>query len=263
VIDVMDNEMTQIATHVLPAVDMLERSDVTGIGFLSNVAYNPQVLPAAAERRPTWWMMGQLGKRLGVDALDGFDPDTASGDDLLVRSLDGGRHSAKELLAAGPRGIRIPRHYGWVRERALSGGRWRVAPAEVVQRLPELLADTPAPGGLKLVSGRELHNHNSMPYGRYNLERFRQDDMIATISMNPRDAASRELEDGELVEIGNEDGQVCARLKVDEAIRPGAVHMVHGWLGRNATRLSPADVDPMHGQPVMSAIPVEVVRAVS
>jgi anaerobic selenocysteine-containing dehydrogenase len=263
VIDVVTNEMTEIATHVLPAVSMLERSDVTGDGFLSHVAYCEQVLPAVGERRPTWWMIGQIGKRLGVDALDGLDPDAATGEELLARWQALGRHSAEELFAAGPRGLPIPRRYGWVRERALPNGRWRLAPPQLAERLPELLAEEPKRRALRLVSGRELHNHNSMAYGRYGSSRFSEDDTMAAVSMNPRDAAERGLEDGDVVEIESDDGKVRAKLKVSHSLRVGAVHIVHGWLGKNVTRLSPTDVDPMHGQPVMSAIAVDVIKAIA
>jgi anaerobic selenocysteine-containing dehydrogenase len=261
VIDVVTNEMTEVATHVLPAVSMLERSDVTGDGFLSHVAYSEQVLPAVGERRPTWWMVGHLGKRLGIDALDGLDPDTASGDDLLARNQAVARHSAQELFAAGPRGLPIPRRYGWVRERALPNGRWRLAPPQLVERLPELLATEPDGRSLRLVSGRELHNHNSMAYGRYGSARFSENDDMALVSMHPRDAADRGLEDGDLVEVSSDDGRVRARLKLSHSLRVGAVHLVHGWFGKNVTRLSPTEVDPMHGQPVMSAIAVEVMKS--
>ncbi len=260
VVDVVSNELTGMATHVLPAATMLERSDVTGMGFLSHVAYSQQLLPLGEDRRPTWWMFGQLGKRLGVDALDGLDPDTASGDDLLARMVAGGRTSAEELFAAGPRGLKIPVHYGWVRERALPDGRWRLAPATVVERLPELLADEPDTRPLRFVSGRDLHNHNSMAYGRYGYDRFFEEG-ATPVSMNPADAAERGLAEGDLVEIRSGNGTVRGVLRIDEGLRAGAVHLVHGWRGKNVTSLSSSQADPMHGQPVMSAIPVDVVRA--
>lgn len=257
--DVVSNELTEMATHVLPAVTMLERSDVTGVGFLSHVAYCGQVLPVEGDRRPTWWMFGQLGKRLGIDALDGLDPDTTTTDELLARAVAGGRRSPAELFAAGPRGFSMPRVYGWVRERALPNGRWRLAPASMVDRLPEIMGPEASAGQLQLVSGRALHNHNSMAYGRMGYDRFDEDGAGVAIGMHPADAEARGLADGALVQIRSESGQVSAALKVDAGLRPGVVHLTHGWAKRNVTQLSSNDADPMHGQPVMTAIPVDVV----
>lgn len=260
VIDVVSNELTEMATHVLPAVSMLERSDVTGTGFSHHVAYCEQLLPPGEERRPIWWMFGQLGKRLGVDALDGLDPDETSDDELLARAHATGRRPPEDLFAAGPRGVLIPQHFGWVRERALPSGRWRLAPEDVVNRLPELLAEEADPRPLQFVSGRDLHNHNAMAYGRFGFDRFFEEN-ATPVSMNPQDAAARGLADGDLVEIQSGDGHVQGVLRIDEGIRVGSVHLVHGWLGKNVTHLSSREVDPMHGQPVMSAIPVDVVKA--
>lgn len=261
VIDVMENELTKMATHVLPAATMLERSDVTGAGFLSHVAYAPQILPPGQDRRPTWWIFGQLGKRLAVDALDGLDPDNTSGDELLAKAFSAGRRSSKELFAAGSRGMPMPRAFGWVRERALPGGKWRLAPAMLVDRLSELMITPDELGSLLLVSGRALHNHNSMAYGRMGLDRFDESDRQVSIMMHPQDAEMRGLLDGEEVEIASETGRVRAKLSINDRLRIGAVHLTHGWAGKNVTRLSRSSADPMHGQPVMSAISVEVTRA--
>lgn len=260
VIDVVRNELTEMATHVLPAPTMLERSDVTGAGFLNHIAYNAQVLPLGEDRRPTWWMFGQLGKRLRIDALDGLDPDATSSEELLARSFANGRCPPEELFAAGSRGMAVPRPFGWVRERALPGGRWRIGPGHLVARLPELLEAQTEERGLLLVSGRALHNHNSMAYGRMGYDRFDETDSHVSISMNPDDAGARGLCDGEDVEIRSRTGNVRAHLKLDGVMRSGTVHITHGWRGKNVTQLSESTADPMHGQPVMSAIPVEVVR---
>jgi anaerobic selenocysteine-containing dehydrogenase len=260
VIDVLENELTEMATHVLPAASMLERSDLPG-GWSHHMAYAPQLVPLGEERRQTWWMLGQLGRRMGLDVLDGLDPDATDDNALLKHMLATGRQPAEELFAAGPRGIMIPRPYGWVHERALPDGRWRIAPEVMLARLPDLIETASAPRGLTLVSGRELHNHNRVAYGRFGYDRFDDDGKAAALGMHPDDAALQGLSDGEMVEIRGQEGSVGARLRLDANLRPGTVHLTHGWLKRNAARLSSRKADPQTGQPIMSAISVEVLRA--
>lgn len=259
VVDVMANELTEIATHVLPAAALLERSDMPG-GWSQHMGYTEQVVPMGKDRRKTWWMFAQLGRRLGFEVLDGIDPDTATDDDVLRRAAAAGRRPPEELIAAGPRGIILPRIYGWVHDRVLPQGKWQLAPEALLARLPELLMRAEEPRSLRLVSGRELHNHNRIAYGRFGYKRF-QDEEPATIGINSTDAATQGLGEGELVTVKGEMGSVTATLRLDETLARGTVHLTHGWIGRNVCRLAGSAIDPESGQPfMMSAIPVEIGR---
>src|SRR5262249_17234525 len=62
------------------------------------------------------------------------------------------------------------------------------------------------------------------------------------LRMNPRDAAARDIADGDLVKIYNERGAVICAAKLTERIRPGTVH---SWE-------SSAVYDPL-GEPGQSA----------
>ncbi len=80
VIDILPTETTRLATHVLPAVDQLERADLTWLldGYQLAVAgqYTPAVVEPAAGRRPVWQMFGALAERLGCRALPGVSTST-------------------------------------------------------------------------------------------------------------------------------------------------------------------------------------------
>jgi anaerobic selenocysteine-containing dehydrogenase len=254
VVDVLANELSGMATHVLPAAAMLERADMPG-GWMHHMAFCPALVPVGEDRRKTWWMFAQLGRRLGFDLLGGLDPDTTTDEQLLERAAASGRRPPEELFAAGPRGLLIPRPYGWVHERALPGGRWRLAPEVLVQRLPELLRDAPG-RRLVLVSGREMHNHNRVGYGRFG--GYREEP--PALHVHPADAAAAGLADGDLAEVRGDQGKVTATARIDGQLRPGTVQLTHGWLALNVARLVSRAVDPLHGQPVMSAIPVDVSR---
>jgi len=261
VIDVMSNELTDIATHVLPAAAMLERSDMPG-GWSMHMGYTKQVVPMGEDRRKTWWMLAQLGRRLGLDVLEGIDIDTATDDDVLQKFAAAGRQPPDELMAAGPRGFLLPRTYGWLHDRVLPGGKWQLAPEPLLERLPQLLAAAEDTKGFRLVSGRDLHNHNRMAYGRYGYGHLKSEEEVATIGINPADAAGRGLEEGDLVTVKGEEGSVTANLRIDDTLLPGTLHLTHGWVGRNVCQLASPEIDPQTGQPVMmSAIPVEIGKA--
>jgi anaerobic selenocysteine-containing dehydrogenase len=260
VIDVMAHELAGIATHVLPAAGLLERSDIPG-GWSQHMAYTEQVVPVGEDRRKTWWMFAQLGRRLGFELLDGIDPDASTDEDVLRLASTGGRQPPDELRAAGPRGIILPRIYGWVHDHVLPNGKWQLAPDALLERLPDLLTAADEPDGLRLVSGRDLHNNNRMAYGRYGYKR-KSEGETATIGISPADAREHGLAEGDLVTVKAERGSVTAPLRIDDTLAAGTLHLTHGWIDRNVSRLVSSEIDPQTGQPVMmSAIPVQIALA--
>lgn len=261
VVDVMANELTEIATHVLPAAAMLERSDLPG-GWSQHMAYTKPVVPMERDRQKTWWMFAQLGRRLGFEVLDGIDPDSATDDEVLMRHASAGRQPPEELMAAGPRGIILPRIYGWVHERALPDGKWRLAPEALLTRLPDLLAPKDDRRSLRLISGRDLHNHNRIAYGRFGYGHLKSEEEVATIGIHPDDAVEKGFGEGDLVTVQGDEGAVTANLRIDDTLPLGTLHLTHGWIGRNVCQLASREIDPQTGQPVMmSAIPVDIALA--
>ena len=60
-------------------------------GWSMHMGYTKQVVPMGEDRRKTWWMLAQLGRRLGLDVLEGIDIDTATDDDVLQKFAAAGR----------------------------------------------------------------------------------------------------------------------------------------------------------------------------
>ena len=75
VIDIFPTETTELATHVLPAVDQLERADLTWLLDSFQLAVASQVtdavVPTIGERKPVWWMFAHVAERLGLSLLPG------------------------------------------------------------------------------------------------------------------------------------------------------------------------------------------------
>jgi anaerobic selenocysteine-containing dehydrogenase len=213
------------------------------------------------ERRALWWALGSLAHRLGLDILDGgLDPDTCSAGDLLATlvarsSADtAGLFDGPETRLADP-----PRPRGWVHDHVLPGGRWRVAPAPLLEQL----ASTPvAPrAGLVLTPRRVTRRMNSAV-----------GDVVATppkpedqaVLLNAGDARTAGIADGEQVRIRSRSGQLVGLARVRADIVAGTVSVPHGLPGQNVSLLTAAEpgwVDPLTGMVVQSGLPVTIERA--
>jgi anaerobic selenocysteine-containing dehydrogenase len=259
VADVVENEMTRTATHVLPSAGLLERADLSLFldAFLHRVMAqrSAPVVPLVGGRKPVWWWFAALAERLGLDVLpEGMTLDTASDDALLepvvARSMD---------PAALPPGMRValaeePSTFGWITERVLPEGRWRLAPALLVQQLEELLA---APDrGLVFIPRRQLRTMNS----QYRDSLLRGETPLADVLVHPSDADAAGLADGDLVRVVGRHGATEGRAHVTTEIREGAVSVPHGWGAPDVQRLTSAheDVDPLTGMVLLGGLPVRL-----
>ena len=198
---------------------------------------------------PSWWMLGQLGRRLGVDLLGGADPDDLTDETYLRGILEHSPLDADEVFAAGPRGFDLPVEYGWVHESMLPDGHWRLAPAVLLERLAAHREPGP---GLLLSPGRDMAWSNSVRYGA--------DDDRARLRIHPLDASEAGVLDGDTATVVSEHGAVDVTVVVDERMRTGVVSLVHGRRGRSPGNLTSArtDVDPLTTMPRTSSVPVRI-----
>jgi anaerobic selenocysteine-containing dehydrogenase len=241
VVDVVDSELTELATHVLPAAGQLERGDLTlaeHVSIRSGIAYTPPVVPPAADRKPVWWIFGQLARHMGRDILGGADP-AALTDEAYLGAIGGA-----DVVAAGPHGLDVPHEYGWVADVLLPDGVWRIAPPELVDRLR---AHEPPGDGLVLVNRRDVRRLNSLTYAG---------DTEPQVRVHPEDAVGL---DG-LVTVASVHGSLTGSVVLDPTMRPGTVSVNHGRAGADVAHLTSAtvDVDPLTGMPHASGLPVTV-----
>jgi anaerobic selenocysteine-containing dehydrogenase len=97
-----------------------------------------------------------------------------------------------------------------------------------------------------------------------------------TLQISIADAARIGVEAGGSAKVSSSSGMVVALVEVTDDIMPGVVSLPHGWghdlegsemavaaarPGVNSNRLSTGDIDPLSGNAVLNAIPVEVVPA--
>ena len=257
VLDVVRSELTEIATHVLPVTGQLERADVSmleNVSYANGTQYTPSVVRPGADRRPAWWVLGQLAIRLDMDVVGGLHPDSCDDDTLLRGIAAGSRGGYDALVAAGPHGVTMPARYGWVHEKVLPAGRWQLAPTELVERLVAL--GVPDEHGLVLVPRRRVRSMNSARYTAAADVRREPPDVI----LNPADAAAAGIADGAGVTVESAHGALDGMARVESGARPGVVSCTHGALNTNAGNLtSPhSDVDPDTGMPRASGVPVTI-----
>jgi anaerobic selenocysteine-containing dehydrogenase len=252
VVDVMESELTELATHVLPTTGQLERADISMYAHISvgsAMQSTRAVVAPVADRMPAWWVLGRIAGALGHDLFGGTDPDALTDEAYLRGILEHSPLDADQVFAAGSRGFPLPVEYGWVHETMLPDGHWQLAPTVLLERLAAHREPGP---GLLLTPGRDMAWSNSVRYG--------PDDERARLCLHPDDASDVGVVDGDAATLRSEHGAVDVVVVVDERLRPGVVWLGHGRRGHTPGRLtsSVADVDPLTTMPRASALPVRI-----
>jgi anaerobic selenocysteine-containing dehydrogenase len=247
--EIINNETTQLATHVLPTKDPLERPDITLHDVLSarvSVQYSPAVVAPVGDRRSMWWVFAELGRRLGYDLGTLGDPDTSTDDDVLKVLLAGARTKYDEVAATGWAEAPPELPAVWVDEHIERMGGWRLAPPLLVDQLAALKPTAP----LVFVPRRQRKKLN----GQLDFMGER-----AEILIHPDDGAAAGVVDGQRVTVHSANGELTGIAKVDGSMRRGAVSIPHGHHEANVNRLTNKDdIDVVTGMVRYSGIPVSL-----
>jgi anaerobic selenocysteine-containing dehydrogenase len=243
--EILPNETTALSTHVLPTKDQLERPDVTLWDILAprvSAQHTPAVVTAVGDRRAMWWVLVELGRRLGHELAD-----TSATDDTMLAQVSAGcRGTYDELIANG--WAEAPRELPatWVEQHVERMGGWRLAPRLLVEQLDALRPPSP----LVLVPRRQMRRLNSQ------LEFL---GAAAEVVIHPDDAAAAGLADDQPLIVRSEHGEMSGVAKVDPSIRRGAVSVPHGHAGANVNMLtSKDDIDLVTGMTRYSGVPVSL-----
>jgi len=247
--EIINNETTELATHVLPTKDPLERPDITIHDILSSrvsVQHTPAVVAPVGERRSMWWVFAELGRRLGYDLGALGDPDSSTDDDVLAVLLAGARCRFDEVVAKG--WAEVPRELpaAWVDQHIERMGGWRLAPPLLLDQLAALGSPSP----LVMVPRRQRKKLNG------------QLDFLGEapdILIHPDDGAAAGVVSGQKVTVRSANGELIGIAKVDDSIRRGAVSIPHGHHEANVNRLTNKDdIDVVTGMVRYSGIPVSL-----
>jgi anaerobic selenocysteine-containing dehydrogenase len=260
VFDILETSFTRLATDVMAVSGQFERSDILVESFTTLLSAG--IVEPMGVRRPIWWILSQLARRMGADLLNGRNPDEVTEEDVLRDFARNGRDGPDALFAAGTDGLVAPPMHGWVREKVLPSGCWRLVPPGLAERLPTICDDALTRGRgadeLMLVSGRQLTRVNATSYVP-----VRKNRDFPLLHVHPADAEKRQVHDGDSVSVLSSTGRLQATVAVDDTVRKGVVWLPHGCPEANPGQLTSGEcrLDPMTGQPEMTAIVVTLERA--
>jgi anaerobic selenocysteine-containing dehydrogenase len=245
-IEIIANETTALSTHVFPTKDQLERADVTLWDLLNPrvcAQHTPAVVAPVGDRRSTWWVLAEIGRRIGHDLAD-TTGDDATDDARLALIHRRARRPHEELVANGWVVVDHEIPAPWVDAHVERMGGWRLAPLLLVDQL----AGLDVPDALVLTPRRQgKHLNSQLDYlGDH-----------AEVVLHPSDAQDAAVADGDPVVVRSAHGELTGVARVDPFIRRGVVSVPHGHQGANVNRLTDKDaLDPITGMVTYSGIPV-------
>jgi anaerobic selenocysteine-containing dehydrogenase len=155
-------------------------------------------------------------------------------------------------------------------------GRVELAPPPILADVPRLqeAVDRAPSDSIVLVGRRDLRSNNSW---LHNVEVLVRGKERCTLHIHPDDARRLGIDDGTPVLVRSLVGELTAPAEVTDSVRPGVVSLPYGWghdadgsrlsvasarPGVNANVLTdPARIDPLSGNAVLNAIPVELASA--
>jgi anaerobic selenocysteine-containing dehydrogenase/uncharacterized protein (DUF1330 family) len=83
------------------------------------------------------------------------------------------------------------------------------------------------------------------------------------VNLNPDDASSRAIAEGDQVVLENTRGSIKVRAHLTEMVSKGMVDMFHGWSMQDVNTMIPRDFDPISGYPPYKSCLCEVKRSQS
>lgn len=282
--DFFHNPATLQADIVLPAATSLERPALIaypGCAYQGEVKYRHQALPARGEAKPDGQIFLEIGVRLGMAEQFWNGDLEASWAEMAEGLPDFVRKQAYEH----PEGVTV---YSPVIEELVEQGfldadrQWRIhgfktvtgkiefdsvelkqqgyeglpiyrEPTESPISTPELLPDYP----LVLTSGgRQKYFTHSQ---QHNVTAMLKFDPYPRVQIHPDDAAERQIQTGDRVEISSRRGQVIFHAEVTDKMKQGVVHAFHGWNSANINELTDdQSLDPISGFPAFKSLLCEL-----
>ena len=224
VIDCFATDTASYADILLPAASFLEFDDLCASYFHLTLGAQVKVAEPMGEALPNQEIFRRLAAAMKLDGEELYESD----DDMLRQEMDAMDIGLDwdELKAAGwafasPQPLIL-----WADGRyATPSGKIEIASeqaqADGLPLTPTAEIDAPAQGGrLRLLSPADKYLMNSS-YG--NDPGIRKRLGPATVAINPEDAAERNIEDGDRVELSNDGGTLILNAAVSELVPPGTL----------------------------------------
>lgn len=234
-IDLYQNATGMLADYMLPACDMLERSDINicGLGMQheSHVQFTDAIVAPKGERKEEWWIANEIVRRVkGEGFISQDDPYGRT-----KRMLSASGISFESIKASPSNTVMLPQQSPgnffreWIQTEDRRVDCCPKALQEACKQAHEIYQALveESPHQMKLISLRTNYMQNSWFHNVSKLKRGRHLDN--PIHMSSEDAEKRMLVDGDWVQVATAYGQLKTCVHIDDTLRPGAVAMTHGW----------------------------------
>jgi anaerobic selenocysteine-containing dehydrogenase len=259
-IDYFQTVTTDLAQVVLPAATWLER-DLLSTGPGGFVRLRTPVVEPLGEAWPDWKFLMELAKRLGLgeqfwdgdfDACANYILEPTG---LTVSALR--QHPEGIGLAVPEREEKRYQEHGFntpsgkVEVRSSILEEHGYDPLPVYAEPAESPVSTPAIARrypLVLTSGGRSKGFTHSQFRQIPALRMFMPEPLVQVS--PADAAARGIAPGDAVVIESKRGRIQVRADVTDRMKPGVVHMYHGWQEANVNQLTDDQgLDPISGYP--------------
>jgi len=271
VCDFFETPTSDLATAFFPAATHLERQAlvVTGRG---RVQYRPAVVPPRGQARGDTELVFEMAEALGLngqfwtgDILASYDARLASldvsfgdlsrtGEALDLNNPEPNEHGylrngfgtptgkvefvSTVLADAGHEGLPVYREPHWS----------PISTPELAQEYPLVLTSGARSNSYTHSQGRQLPS-------------LTRREPEPRLQINPADAASRTIEEGDEIRISSPLGAITMRAWVTSVVLPGVVSAPHGWAEADVNLLIPdAGLDPISGFPPFKSSLCQVQR---
>jgi len=237
VCDTMPMDITGYADVVLPECTYLERYDNIRLeqGRYSSIALRAPVLPPKYNSKPAYWMVRELGHKIGLGRYFPFDDQKAeldwelqqigtSVDEMMQVGVKVFPREESEMFLKEGEDRRFNTPSGKVELYATNFEKFGFDPLPVFT-MPE----EPADGFYRLNYGRAPMHTFSRTANNPNLYDLMEEN---TLWVNPAVAQKHSLAAGQEVWLENQDGVVSSfpiKVRITERIGTDNVYMVHGF----------------------------------
>jgi len=271
---IRSTDTTAAADVLLPAAAWGEKSG-TVTNSERRISRQRAFLEPPGEARPDWWIVAEVGRRLGhAAAFDYPGPAAIFREHAALSGFENGGErdfdigaladlSDEDYEALEP--VRWPLAAGEGASEPLSDGRFFTPSgrAQFVVTVPAAPADAPDQRyPLVMLTGRVRdHWHTMTRTGKS--ARLSQTRPEPFVQINTHDAIRIGLPNGSVARVRSARGSLLARVQWSDDIRAGEVFVPMHWTAETASagRVGPliaAAVDPVSGQPELKATPVAV-----
>jgi molybdopterin guanine dinucleotide-containing S/N-oxide reductase-like protein len=276
------------ADILLPATTFLEHTDIQGAYGHYHLQHSERAIDPVGEARSNVWLFAQLGQRMGFPEPCFRDTE----EDLIAQALATGsdpKHPQMEgltperLRRQGRIRLRFPEERGGEPFRPFAEGGFGTpsgkaefySEALAAAGLDPLPAFTPpvesSQGAARSAEfpleflGRKADHYMNSTFANNPAQQKMEAAFRDRLEIHPADAATRDIADGDWVEIANARGAIRLRAAISTAVQPGVVAARLNWNklapeGANVNALTSERLTDLGGGPSFYSVLAEVRR---